>query len=53
MNNTNNTQKQIIKELTTTHPAPQKAFKKILDQAKTPEQAEQVKRIARALKIEL
>ena len=50
--NNNSTNKILIDALTSTHPAPGKAYKKAMDQA-TPEQAEQIKRIAKALKINI
>lgn len=49
----NNTQKQLIKTLTETHQDPATAYKMAIKQATTREQAEQVKRIAAALKIKL
>ena len=51
--NNNATQKQIIKVLTETHQDPATAFKILLDKAINKEQAEQIKRIAGAFKIDL
>lgn len=49
----NNTpQKILIDALTSTHPAPGKAYGQAIGKA-TPEQAEQIKRIAKALKIQI
>lgn len=53
MTTNNNLQKNIIKLLTETHQEPAKAYKMALEQAKSKEQAEQIKRIAKAFKIEL
>jgi len=50
--NNNSANKILIDALTSTHPAPGKAYGQAIDQA-TPEQAEQIKRIAKALKIKI
>ena len=50
--NNNTVNKILIDALTSTHPAPGKAYGQAMSQA-TPEQAEQIKRIARALKIQI
>lgn len=51
--NNNATQKEIIKILTQTHQAPRMAYIQAIKQAHTREQAEQIKRIAGAFKIDL
>ncbi len=50
--NNNSANKILIDALTSTHPTPGKAYGQAIDQA-TPEQAEQIKRIAKALKIKI
>lgn len=50
--NNNTVNKILIDALTSTHPAPGKAYGQAMSQA-TPEQAEQIKRIAKALKIKI
>lgn len=48
----NTTQKILIDALTSTHQAPGKAYGQAMTKA-TPEQAEQIKRIAKAFKIQI
>ena len=50
--NNNTTQKLLIKILTETHPSPKTAYGQAIDQA-TPKEAEQIKKIAKALKIKI
>jgi len=51
---TNNTlQKKIIEKLTHTHQNPAPVFLQLTKQAETPQEAEQVRKIAQALKIKI